>query len=153
MTLDAKLKWKEHIKIKRAELDIKMRNLQWLIGRNSSLSVHCKLLIYKQKIKPVWMYGAPLWGCASKSNIEVIQRFQNKALRTIVNAPWYIRNSDLHRDLNIPTVSSEISKLAGAHHARLQLHTNLEASKLLDTSSIRRRLHRTKPFELMSLNQ
>jgi hypothetical protein len=46
MTLDAKLRWKEHIKKKRDELKIKFRKMYWLLGRNSELSVHNKL-IYK----------------------------------------------------------------------------------------------------------
>jgi hypothetical protein len=51
-----------------------------------------------------------LWGCASESNIQVIQRYENKVLKCIVNAPWYVRNSDLHRDLGIETV--KISSLS-----------------------------------------
>jgi hypothetical protein len=37
MTLDAKLWWKEHIKKKRDELNIKFRKMYWLLGRNSEL--------------------------------------------------------------------------------------------------------------------
>jgi hypothetical protein len=105
MTLDAKLQWKEHIKKKRDELNIKFRKMYWLLGRNSELSVHNKLTLYKQVIHPVWNYGIQLWGCTSDSNIQVIQCSQNKALKFIVNAPWYVRNSDLHRDLGIKTVT------------------------------------------------
>ena len=47
-------------------------------------------------------------GCSRKSTIEVIQKFQNKVLRNIVKAPWYIRNSDLHRDLQMDTVKEMI---------------------------------------------
>jgi hypothetical protein len=43
-----------------------------------------------------------------KSNIDITQRFQNKVLRNMVNAPWYIRNNDLHRDLQVDVVSREI---------------------------------------------
>ena len=35
----------------------------------------------------IWTHGIALWGCASKSNISVIQRYQSKLLRTITNAP------------------------------------------------------------------
>jgi hypothetical protein len=73
MTLDAKLRWKEHIKKKRDELDNKFRKTYWLLGRNSELSVRNKLTLYKQVILPVWRYGIRLWGCASDSNIQVIQ--------------------------------------------------------------------------------
>lgn len=104
ITLDAKLRWKAHIKKKREELDLKLSKLYYPIGRNSSLSIHNKLLVYKQILKPVWTYGIQFWGCASETYIGTIQRLQNKVLRCIVNAPYYIRNSDLLRDLSMPTV-------------------------------------------------
>ena len=63
----------------------------------------------------MWTYGLPLWGCKNKNNVKVIQSFQNKVLRTIVNAPWYICNADL-RDLDIEEVSKEILKFAATHH-------------------------------------
>jgi hypothetical protein len=40
MTLDAKLRWKEHIKKKRDQLNIKFRKMYWLLGRKSELSIH-----------------------------------------------------------------------------------------------------------------
>jgi hypothetical protein len=48
MTLDAKLRWKQHIKKKRDELNIKFRKMYWLLGRNSELSIHNKITLYKQ---------------------------------------------------------------------------------------------------------
>jgi hypothetical protein len=49
-----------------------------------------KLLLYKTILKPILTYGVTLWGTACHSNIEILQRFQNKVLRTLANAPWYI---------------------------------------------------------------
>lgn len=98
---------------------------------------------------PVWTYGIQLWGCTKKTNTQIIQQFQNKVLRGIVNAPWYIRNDDLHRDLNIQVVSEIIKKYAEAHQQRLHHHVNVEAIQLLDHTDIKRRLKRTKPFELV----
>ena len=99
MHLDSKLTWREHITKKRKQLDLKTREINWLIGKNSPLSLENKLLIYKTVLKPIWTYGIALWGCASKSNISVIQRYQSKLLRTITNAPWYVTNQTLHSDL------------------------------------------------------
>jgi hypothetical protein len=149
MNLDAKLRWKEHIKKKCTELNLKYKKMYWLLGRTSELTVHNKIMLYKQVLKPVWAYGIQLWGCASKSNIEVIQRFQNKVLRNIVNAPWYVRNSDLHRDLGVEMVAEEIKKFGQKHEVRLHSHVNIEAIQLLDQCGIARRLKRTKPFELV----
>jgi len=93
---------------------LKFRKMYWLIGRKSTLSLHNKLLLYKQLLKPAWTYSAQLWGCTKQSNRDIIQRFKNKVLRSIVNAPWYIRNSDdnLHRDLEMETVDNTIKKFA-----------------------------------------
>jgi hypothetical protein len=84
----------------------------WLLGH--------KLMLYKQVIRPIW-------GCASESNIKVIHRYQNKVLKSIVNAPWYVRNSDLRRDLGIETVTDIIAKSANSYEKRLQNHINIEA--------------------------
>jgi hypothetical protein len=149
MTLDAKLRWKEHIKEKRDEPNIKFRKMYWLLGRNSELSVYNKLTLYKQYILPVWSYGIQLWGCASDSNIQVIQRYLNKVLKCIVNAPWYFRNSDHHRDRGIETVTDIIAKFAKSHEKMLQDHINIEASRLLNVNNITRRLKRKTPFELL----
>lgn len=149
MTLDAKLRWKAHVKKKRAELELRYKKMYWLLGKHSALSVHNKILLYKQVLMPVWTYGIQLWGCTKKSNTLIIQRFQNKVLRGIVNAPWYIRNDDLHRDLNVDLVANVVNKFAEAHYRRLHNHVNVEAIQLLDNTDIVRRLKRTKPFELV----
>jgi len=97
----------------------------------------------------VWLYGIQLWGCTEQSNTDIIQRFQNKVLRNIVDTPWYIRNADLHRDLQMEMVTSEIGKFAKKHEERLLYHVNVEAIQLLDSSELVRRLKRKKPFELV----
>jgi hypothetical protein len=78
----------------------------------------------------------------------VIQRFQKKVLKCIVQAPWYIRNNDLHRDLRIETVTDIVTRLTSSHKKRLQNHINSEVSRLLNVQNIPRRLKRKKPFEL-----
>lgn len=150
MTLDAKLRWKEHVKKKYNELNIRLRKMYWLLGRKSTLSLHNKLKLYKQVLKPIWTYGIQLWGCARNANRQIIQRFQNRTLRMIANAPWYVRNCDLHRDLKVTTVAEEIKKCAQSHERRLKIHINEEACKLLNNDELHRRLKRTKPFELTS---
>jgi hypothetical protein len=62
----------------------------------------------------------------------------------MVNAPWYIRNNDLHRDLLVDFVSSEIHRFAQKHEERLHHHANIEAIQLLDNVDIVRRLQRKK---------
>jgi len=73
--------------IKRKQLGIQRRKMYCLLGSKSQLLIEDKLLLYKAILKSKWTYGVQLWGRASNSNIEIIQRFQNKYLRIIVNAP------------------------------------------------------------------
>ena len=143
MTLNTKLKWKEHVKKKRKKLNIKLSKLQWVFGRKCKLSVDNKILIYNQVLKPVWTYGILLRSCTCKSSLDIIQRFQNKALRLITNCPWYVRDSDLQRDIGIPPVADVIQKFAKSHSLRISSHVNEEVSKLFTTSTTVRRLKRT----------
>jgi hypothetical protein len=147
MTLDAKLRWKPHVKKKQEELKLKYRKMYWLMGRSSALSANDKLMLYQHILKPIWTYGIQLWGCTSQSNRNIIQRFQNRVLRDIVDAPWCIRNDNLHKDLTVETINSVIKKYVQLHEQRLHRHTNVEALQLLDNGDLVRRLHRTKPFE------
>jgi hypothetical protein len=149
MTLGTKLRWKPHVKKKQEELNLKYRKMYWLMGRYSNLSVYSKLMLYQQVLKPVWAYSIQLWGCTSQSNRNIIQRFQNRVLRGIVDAPWYIRNDNLHKDLDVATVDSVIKQYAQRHEQRLHRHINVETLQLLHNDGLVRRLQRRKPFELV----
>jgi hypothetical protein len=76
MTLDAKLKWKPHVKKKQEELTLKYRKMYWLMGHHSALSVYNKLMLYQQVLKPVWTCGIQLWDCTSQSNKTLYKDFR-----------------------------------------------------------------------------
>jgi hypothetical protein len=101
--LDCRLTWHTHIFAKRKQLGLSLTKLYWLLGHKSKLSTNNKLLIYKVILKPIWTYGIQLWGTTSNSNIEILERFQSKVLRLIVDATWYVSNSVIRKDLQIPT--------------------------------------------------
>jgi hypothetical protein len=72
---------------------------------------------------PKWRaYGIQLWGTASTSNIEILEHFQSKALRMIVDAPWYVTNKVFRRDLQTPT--EEIHRYSSQYSARLSAQPN-----------------------------
>jgi hypothetical protein len=107
MIMDGKLTWKEHVVKKRKQIDLTIKQMNWLIGRNSKLAVENKILIYKAIIIPIWMYSLELWGCASKSNTSIVQRSQSKILRMMVYAPWYVSNATLHANLQYKMSSNK----------------------------------------------
>lgn len=145
--LDRRLTWKTHIWNKRKQLGHKLRKMYWLFARRSNLSLYNKVLLYKTIIMPIWTYGIQLWGSASNSNIEILERFQSKMLRIIVDAPWFITNEIIRRDLSIETVKEVITRYAKKYINRLDIHPNQLANKLLTEKSDKRRLKRYKPLD------
>lgn len=127
---DRRLTWKNHIQAKKAELAFKYKTLYWMLGRNSRLSLDNKLLIYSMVLKPVWMYGIQLWGSASDSHVNTMQRQQNKIIRSIANVPWFVTNNEIHENLKVKTVKEEIRNSAKAYKARLTSHPNELARQL-----------------------
>jgi hypothetical protein len=67
-----------HIKAKRRQLELKVRNINWLINKKSKLSLGNKITIFKTIMKPVWTYGIELWRCNKSSNTKILQRFNPK---------------------------------------------------------------------------
>lgn len=129
--LDRRLTWTKHIFTKRKALGQQLRKMYWLLERKSQLSLNNKLLLYKCILKPIWTYGIQLWGTASKSNLGILQRFQSKILRIITKAPWYIKNENLHRDLQIKTINQEVSDTLDKYSKRMKNHPNLLARNLM----------------------
>jgi hypothetical protein len=98
--LDRRLTWHKYIFAKLKQLGIILTKMYWLLGSKLKLSTSNKLLIYKTVLKPIWTYGIQLWGTASTSKIEILERFQSNALRMIVDAPWYVQNTVIRPNTN-----------------------------------------------------
>jgi hypothetical protein len=103
--------------------------MYWLIGRNSKLSLENKILLYKTIIKPIWTYGAEIWGCASKSNISIIQKSWSKILHMLANAPWYVLNITLHENLNVPVVKEAIKQRSTRYHRKIEGHSTVTRTR------------------------
>lgn len=110
VTFDKRLTWKEHITDKRNIAIGTYKRLYPILKAQNSLSIRNKTLIYKSYIQPILTYSSTTWGNASNSQIQRLQTIQNKILRTITNAPWFVRNSIIHRDLDCPTIKDIINK-------------------------------------------
>jgi len=121
--------------------------MYWLLDSKSQLSIERKLLLYKAILKPIWTCSVQLWGTAANSNMEIIQTFQNKYLRIIVNTLWYVTNDTLHHDLNVPYVRDEIKKLSQRYADRLEEYPNTLAIDLMSDAETRR-LKRKLPQDL-----
>jgi hypothetical protein len=93
--------------------------------------------------------------CISSANVNmilhllvVLERFQLKALRMIVEETWYVPNTVIRRDLQTPRVKEEISRYSSQYSARLSAHPNdlvLNLTELPDNRRLRRHLPNDLP--------
>jgi hypothetical protein len=98
-------------------------------------------------LKAVWTYGMQLWGTASTSNTEILERFQSKALGMRVDAPWYVPNTVIRRDLQTPRVKEEIRRYSSQYSSRFSAHPNGLVVNLMELPD-NRRLRRHLPNDL-----
>jgi hypothetical protein len=84
--------------------------------------------------------------------IEILGRFQSKALRMIVDAPWCVPNTVIRRDLLIPRVKEEIRRYSSQYSARLSAHPNdpiVNPIQLPDNRRLRRHLLNDLPTRFL----
>ncbi|GBP45163.1 Probable RNA-directed DNA polymerase from transposon X-element [Eumeta japonica] len=122
VTLDKNLHFRDHIeRVRNTALFYKAR-LGAVLGRKSKLSRRNKRTIYKMCIRTVMTYASPVIAHAAPKALHRLQVIQNKFCRAAMDAHWCVRNSILHRDLELPTISKymkDASKrffdIAGSH--------------------------------------
>jgi hypothetical protein len=148
--LDRRLTWRKHITTKRKQLDRQLRKLYWILGRKSQYSLENKLLVYKAILKPIWTYGVQLLGTASNSNIDILERFQSEVLRIITDAPWYVPNTVIRRDLRVLPVRQEVRNHSITYRHRLDNHPNRLAKSLFPGPALNLRLKRFYHADLPS---
>lgn len=51
-------------------------------------------------------------GVCKKCNGIILEIFQVKILRIMVNVSWYIRNKNNHQNLNVPVLAGEIKRMS-----------------------------------------
>jgi hypothetical protein len=112
LQFDRRQTWKDHIAKKRKDINLKIKEINWLRGRKFRLSIENKVLIYKAIIKPICSYGIELWE-------NPIQNSQSHS-----NAPWYVTNHTLHSDLKVRYVRDVFHERIRKHHTKLEDHPN-----------------------------
>jgi hypothetical protein len=81
--------------------------------------------------------------------VKDVLYFQSKLLRLIVDAPWYVSNSVICKDFQIPTVKEEIIRFSSYYNVRISVHLN-ELIASLTEPPIQRRLRRYWPHDLLT---
>ncbi|GFW58799.1 RNA-directed DNA polymerase from mobile element jockey [Trichonephila clavipes] len=122
--IDSRLTFKKHIDSLAEKLWGRIHLAISFVGRRSPLSLENKVILYKQILRPVITYGSPVWGAAATTHMKKIQVIQNKILRVMTNAPWYVRNDVIHNDLHMEPITNYITKLSRDVFKSIESHDN-----------------------------
>ncbi|GFS93674.1 RNA-directed DNA polymerase from mobile element jockey [Trichonephila clavipes] len=122
--IDSRLTFKKHIDYLSEKFWGRISLAISLVGRRSPLSLENKVILYKQILRPVITYGSPVWGAAAATHMKKIQVIQNKILRVMTNAPWYVRNDVIHNDLQMEPIANYITKLSRNVFKSIESHDN-----------------------------
>ncbi|KAL7307774.1 hypothetical protein TKK_0000445 [Trichogramma kaykai] len=115
-----------------------------MLGRKSAMTLDNKLLLYKSLLKPMWTYAIQDCGAACKSSIDVNERFQSKTVRMLIDAPSYVTNEAIQRDLNLPSVREETQMSNEKYKCRLESHPNILTATLRNPDFRNSRLKKTQ---------
>ncbi|GLV46074.1 hypothetical protein CBL_05160 [Carabus blaptoides fortunei] len=106
VVMDSRLNWQDNTTATINKARACARALYAMTNRRSKLKMTNKLLHYRAIVRPILTYAAPIWGYAGENIINRLQTTQNIQLRIAANAPWFVRNTQIHRDLNTPTIKT-----------------------------------------------
>ena len=104
------LSWNSHISYVAFRVYPKLKLLKWI---SSFLDPTTLLKIYKATILPILDYGFIMWGSCSKKNSDLLERLQNKAMRTILRGKLPDLFTNDRRDKS--TLSGALAS-AAEHH-------------------------------------
>lgn len=83
INFDKKLYFKTHINNTIYKANRCYRMLYPLLCSKSRLTTTNKMLIYTAVIRPIILYGAPIWASAAQTHINKLNLLQNKIIKTI----------------------------------------------------------------------
>jgi hypothetical protein len=143
LNFDCKLNWRQHITKKRKQMDQKTKELNWHTGKNFYLSID-KPVTNIQNSHQAYM---DIWHRTLRLCQQNKHCHNTEILCSIINAPWYVSNRTLHKDLKTPYVSETIRENSTKHCNKLENHSNPLLQPLLQPHE-NCRLKRNWPADL-----
>jgi exonuclease III len=111
VTFDQKLTFGSHCRLKAKEATRRVGLLRRVSGQGWGAGKRVLLNLYKQYVRPVLEYGNAGIADAAKSNLALLQRVQNSALRTSLRVPRRTRISKLHKLARMDPVPRRLRSL------------------------------------------
>ncbi|GFX81291.1 RNA-directed DNA polymerase from mobile element jockey [Trichonephila clavipes] len=124
LILDIKLNFFKQIRSAHQKAAGMRCTLNCLVFPKSKLALRHNVLLYKAILRPIMLYASPIWAGAAVTHLKRLHTFQDIQLRRAANAPWFVRNEVLHKDLNVPPLLNFIKKQSENFFNRLPQISN-----------------------------
>ncbi|CAH2256718.1 jg10951 [Pararge aegeria aegeria] len=92
-------------------------------------------------------YASVVFAHRPHSSYRSFQVLQNKFMRMTTDSPWFMRNVDLHRDLDLPTIAQYMKSLSKTYFENAVRHPNplvVEASTYTPVPDVELKRRRPK---------
>lgn len=119
---DRKVTWKETYWRNNEKIQ-RINQLNAIIGRRSNFQ-KTKKTIYEASVRTIITYRARIMRLAAGDLINKLEKVQNNTFRRITDARWYMRNTQLRRDLKRNTINEKINKRTKKKITRMEDHMN-----------------------------
>ncbi|UYV63510.1 hypothetical protein LAZ67_2004380 [Cordylochernes scorpioides] len=149
MTLDEHLTSKRHIENRINLAKAAQHRLSLLLGPKSKLSLNSKRTIYTSIIRPILIYGHPIFMTAHKTILKKLEVFENKMIRKIMSPPWYVRNTILRNDLNIENIKDYIIRQAFKFYEKSEKLENPTLKEATNYKCGKRKIRNLKPRKIL----
>ena len=131
MTFDQKLTFGSYCRLKAKEATRRVGLLRRVSGQGWGAGKRVLLNLYKQYVRPVLEYGNAGIADAAKSNLALLQRVQNSALRTSLRLPRRTRIKKLHKLARMVPIPERLRSLQSRAVTRFGANPLMESLRNL----------------------
>lgn len=131
ITLDSKLIFRNHVSHTIKKCNKFICSLYSLLNKKSVLSKCKKILLYKNIVQQVILYGCPNWGACAECYYKTMQIKQNKILKMIMNKPHYFSTNRLHEITNVVKIKELVEQRSNKFIQKIQTSDNPLINSLL----------------------
>lgn len=136
LKLNHRLTWTNHVTKAINKTYAAVTALKPIMKKDTKLSIKLKRQLYMQCIRPILTYACPAWHNLKPTQLKRLETTQNKILRNMIGAPWFLPNKNIRKDLKIPTIEEYIKDLTTNFFKSAKNQTAAGFNTLLDKELI-----------------
>lgn len=134
--LDSKFNFAAYVKIKELKATIRFENIMTLLW-NKDLTPKTKLTLDKGYIRSILTYAYPLCLGAAKTNKNMLESVQRRAIRIMASLPSYMCNLTIDPEYEIETSTEHTTHFFRNMAYKLETHTNPNLKHILTIEDIK----------------